>query len=192
MVTDRRRGADLFAHVGAAARAGLDFVQVREKDLGGAALLALVREAVAAVAGTATRVLVNGRPDVAVAAGAHGVQLPAAGLPAAAVRAAFPQLVVGVSCHDLGEARAAASAGAAFALVGPAFATPGKEERALGAASLAAIVRGAGLPVFAIGGVDGGTVDAARAAGVRGVAAIRPFLEAPAAAVRSLKDVPPR
>src|SRR5262245_44458436 len=99
MVTDRlRAGARPLAHqVRAAAAAGVDFVQLREKDLGGAALVALAREVVDAAAGTRTRVIVNGRPDVAVAAGAHGVQLPERGLPVSAVRTAFDGLLVGAS-----------------------------------------------------------------------------------------------
>jgi thiamine-phosphate diphosphorylase len=188
MVTDRRRAPALAARVARAAHAGLDLVQVREKDLGGGALLALVREIVSAVSGTATRVLVNGRPDVARAAGAHGVQLPADGLPVAAVRAAFPELLVGASCHAALEAEAAAADGAAFLVVGPVFATPGKESRALGPHALAAIVRAAGIPVFAIGGIDAATTAAARDAGARGIAAIRPFLEDRAdAAVAALR-----
>ena len=151
-----------------AARAGLHFVQVREKDLAGGALFELVREIVDAVAGTATRVLVNGRPDVARAAGAHGVQLPADGLPVAAVRAAFPELLVGASCHGAAEVLTAAREGASFAIVGPVFATPGKEARALGAGALAGIVRATALPIFAIGGIDAATVAAVRAAGARG------------------------
>ena len=187
MVTDRRRAAALAGRVRLAARAGLHFVQVREKDLAGGALFELVREIVDAVAGTATRVLVNGRPDVARAAGAHGVQLPADGLPVAAVRAAFPELLVGASCHGAAEVLTAAAEGASFAIVGPVFATPGKESRALGADALAGIVRAAAVPIFAIGGIDAATVAAVRAAGVRGVAAIRPFLgDEPAAAVEAL------
>jgi thiamine-phosphate pyrophosphorylase len=193
MVTDRRRAPALADRVAIAARAGLDLVQVREKDLSGRALLALVREVVAAAAGTATRVLVNGRPDVARAAGAHGVQLPADGLPVAAVRAAFPELLVGASCHSAADARAAAAEGASFVVVGPVFATPGKESRALGADALSAIVLAAGVPVFAIGGIDGATSAAARTAGARGVAAIRPFLgDAPGAAVDALRGGPRR
>jgi thiamine-phosphate pyrophosphorylase len=188
MVTDRLRTGALPERVRLAARAGLDFVQVREKDLAGGALLELVRAIVAAVAGTATRVLVNGRPDVARAAGAHGVQLPAEGLPIAAVRAAFPELLVGASCHAAAEVRTAAADGAAFAVVGPVFATPGKEPRALGAEVLAGIVRDARIPVFAIGGIDAATVASVRAAGVRGVAAIRPFLSDAPAAVAALRS----
>lgn len=191
MVTDRHRlGASTLAEqVRAAAAAGADLVQLREKDLGGGALLALARDVVRAVAGTATRVLVNGRPDVALAARAHGVQLPAEGLPVAAVRAAFPELMVGASCHDLAEARAAEADGASLVVFGPTFATPGKEARAQGLDALAAVAGAVRIPVYAIGGIDSANASLAQGAGAAGVAAIRPFLHGDAgAAVLALRS----
>lgn len=69
-----------------------------------------------------TLLLVNGRPDVAVAGGADGVQLPSDGLPPEEVRRAFPPpFLVGVSCHSLEEVRRAAGAGADFALFSPIY-----------------------------------------------------------------------
>src|SRR5262249_21173934 len=110
MVTDRRRAGavPLPERARELARAGLDVVQVREKDLGDRALHDLGLAVAAAVAGSATRVLVNGRPDVALAVGAHGVQLPEEGLPVGEVKRAFPSLVVGASCHSMEAARRAA------------------------------------------------------------------------------------
>jgi thiamine-phosphate pyrophosphorylase len=182
LVSDRgRQGAlALPARARTAAAAGLDWVQVREKDLTGAALWRLVGEVQAAVAGTGTRVLVNGRPDVALAAGAAGVQLPADGLPVREVRRAFPALVIGASCHSRDDAVRAEEAGADFVLLGPAFATPGKEARALGGAALAEVVRAVRVPVWAIGGIDLASAARAVAAGARGLAAIRLFLDPPA------------
>jgi thiamine-phosphate pyrophosphorylase len=191
MVTDRKRmGArPLAEQVRAAAAAGLDFVQLREKDLAGGALLDLARELAEAVAGTATRLLVNGRPDVALAAAAAGVQLPAEGLPVSAVRAAFGTLVIGASCHDLAAARAAEEAGASLVVFGPVFVTPGKETRAQGLEALAQVARAVSIPVYAIGGVDAHNAARARAAGAAGVAAIRPFLaDAAGTAVRALRE----
>jgi thiamine-phosphate diphosphorylase len=190
MVTDRRRlGAALAERAAEAARAGLDCIQVREKDLGDRALRDLVAAVRAAVAGTATRVFVNGRPDVALATGADGVQLPEDGLPVADVKRAFPSLTVGSSCHSVEAARRAAGDGADFVLLGPVLATPGKEDRALGFAVLAAAAAAVGIPVHAIGGVTPDQVPALRAAGARGGAAIRPFLEGPPRAiVRAFRD----
>jgi len=186
MVTDGRSGTpgdDLVARAAAAAGAGLDLVQVREKALSDRALLAVVSAVRAAVASTPTRVFVNGRADVALAAGAHGVQLPEEGLPVAEVKRAFPSLTVGASCHSVDAVRRAAGEGADFVLLGPVFATPGKEERALGLDVLAAAAAAVAVPVHAIGGVTPARVPALRAAGARGGAAIRPFREGPADAI---------
>ena len=181
MVTDRHRlgGTAAVERAAVAAHAGLDCIQVREKDLGDLALRALAAALVAAAKGTATRVLVNGRPDIAVASGAAGVQLPEEGLPVGDVRRAFPALTIGASCHSVEAVRRAAGEGADFVLLGPIFATPGKEERALGLAVLAAAAAAVAVPVHAIGGVTPARVADLRAAGARGGAAIRPFLEGP-------------
>jgi thiamine-phosphate pyrophosphorylase len=186
MVTDGRSGRPgdaLVARVAAAARAGVDLVQVREKALSDRALLAVVSAVRVALASTSTRVLVNGRADVALAAGAHGVHLPEEGLPVAEVKRAFPSLTVGASCHSVDAVRRAADEGADFVLLGPVFATPGKEERALGLDVLAAAAAAVAVPVHAIGGVTPARVPDLRAAGARGGAAIRPFLEGPADAI---------
>lgn len=190
LVTDRRRlaGRDLPSLVREAALAGVDQVQVREKDLPGGVLRALVAEAVAAAAGTRTRILVNGRPDVAQVAGAYGVQLPDAGLPVAEVRRAFPGLVLGASCHTLDEVSQAEQDGADFVVLGPIFATPGKEGRALGVDTLAQAAASVRIPVHAIGGIDAWSARRAVEGGARGLAAIRAFLDGPVdAMVRRLR-----
>jgi thiamine-phosphate pyrophosphorylase len=190
LVTDRRRlpGGDVTALAAAAARAGVDLVQVREKDLPDGELARLVRAVVGAVRGTRTRVLVNGRPDVAEIVGADGVQLPEEGLPVAEVKRCFPRLIVGASRHSLDGARAAEAEGADFVLLGPIFATPGKTQSLLGLGALAEAARALRLPVHAIGGITAENAGGALAAGARGLAAIRPFLERDvAAAVRALR-----
>jgi thiamine-phosphate pyrophosphorylase len=187
LITDRRRLADgdLARLVRDAARAGVDRVQVREKDLGGRGLRQLVGEVMAATAGTAARVLVNGRPDVAAAAGALGVQLPEEGLPVAEVKRVFPRLVVGASRHTVEGARRAEAEGADFVLLGPIFASPGKEERVLGLGPLREAARILAVPVHAVGGIGPANARQALEAGATGLAAIRAFLEAPPAQVVS-------
>jgi thiamine-phosphate pyrophosphorylase len=178
-VSDRHRlaAADRLPDVaGAAARAGVDDIQVREKDMSGRALAEIVRSVREAVAGTPARVLVNGRVDVALATGAGGVQLPEVGLPVAAVKRAFPRLVVGASRHSVDGARQAEAEGADFVVLGPVFASPGKEDRAIGLAVLEDAARAVRVPVYAIGGIDAVTARAAVDAGARGLALLRPFL----------------
>lgn len=193
LVSDRRRllGRDLVALAAEAARAGVDFIQVREKDLAAGALRRLAAAVVAAAEGTRLRVVVNGRPDVAQVAGAHGVQLPEEGLPVAEVRRAFPGLLVGASRHSLEGAHRAEEEGAHFVVLGPVFATPGKEERALGLAAFTEACRRLRVPVHAIGGVHPGNARQVLEAGAAGLAAIRPFLEGDVAAtVRAFRAAP--
>jgi thiamine-phosphate pyrophosphorylase len=195
LITDRRRvlGGELAALVHEAAIAGVDRVQVREKDLGGRPLRALVGDVLAATAGTLTRVLVNGRPDVAVAAGAHGIQLPEEGVAVSMAKRAFPGLEVGASRHTVEGARRAEDEGADFVLLGPIFATPGKEQRALGLRALAEAARSLTIPVHAVGGIDADNARQAVEAGARGLAAIRVFLEGkPAETVRALRGADTR
>lgn len=156
---------------------GADIVQVRARDLPGRELAALVR-AVVAGAGSGERVIVNGRPDIARLAGARGVHLPETGFDPSEVRRSFPGLLIGVSRHDRRGIERAAKEGADYAILGPVFATPGKEERALGLEAWAACVRGVSIPVLAVGGVSPESASSVLAAGAFGVAAIRPFADA--------------
>jgi thiamine-phosphate pyrophosphorylase len=149
-------------------------VQVREKDLDGAPLLALVREIAAAAraANQSARVIVNLRIDVALAAGADGAQLGFDALPLAEARAllASPALL-GVSAHSAGEVRNAARAGASYAQLAPIFPPYSKpaSRAPLGLDALAEAAR-AGIPVLAQGGIDAQRAGACVRAGAAGVA----------------------
>ena len=109
VVTDRRRLAArgeideetrLVAFVAAMAAAGVDAVQVRERDWPDGRLVRVTRAARAAVAGSPCRLFVNDRAHVAVAAGAHGVHLRGDGMPATRVRRTWPStLLIGRSMH---------------------------------------------------------------------------------------------
>src|SRR5438552_238859 len=185
LVTDRRATErDLATVVEAALDAGLPAVQLREKDLPGRPLLALAERLRAATARTGALLFVNDRIDVALAAGADGVQLGTGSVPVEVARRLLPPgALVGVSTHAPGEAATAAD----FGLFGPVWETPSKAG-AQGAARLGDAVRAAAIPVLAIGGVTAERVPAVRAAGAAGVAVIRAILAAPdpGAATRAL------
>lgn len=171
---------DWEAWCAALAEAGVDALQVREKSAGDRELLELARAARRHFP-RPHLLLVNGRADVALAAGADGVHLPATGLPPAAARAlAGPERLVGLSTHEAAEVRAAAADGVVdYALYGPVHATPSKAGRIepRGVSSLAGVAA-SGLPVLAVGGLDDAErASAAVAAGARGVAGIRAFLD---------------
>jgi thiamine-phosphate diphosphorylase len=182
LVTDRRRlGATAGAVVEqarVAIAAGIDLIEVRERDLEAAALAALVARVVEAARGSSTRVLVNDRLDIAIAVGAAGVHLRADSIPVAAARRLAPKpFLVGRSVHSVDEARDAADADYLIAgTVFPSSSKPGVT-RWLGVDGLAAIVRAAAVPVLGIGGVTLDRLDDLAAAGAAGVAAIGMFLE---------------
>ena len=137
-----------------------------------------------------TRLFVNDRLDVALAVGAAGVQLGAAGLDPQDARRLETRWWIGKSVHDLGEATAARAGGADYLLVGPLYRTATHPDREpLGLARLAPII-GLGLPVIAIGGVTPPRVGAVRRAGAYGVAAIRALWDAadPAGAAREMLE----
>ncbi len=164
--------------VGTAARclaAGVEMIQIREKQLGTRELLRVVRAVVALPNPRGTKILVNTRADVAWAAGADGVHLTSDAPPAAAFRAGRrPALLIGVSCHTAEEVRRAEGEGADFVVFGPVFATPGKEPVGLG--RLEEACRAARVPVLALGGLDEENIPAALAAGAAGMAGIRYFV----------------
>jgi len=137
-----------------------------------------------------TRLFVNDRLDVALAAGAAGVQLTHTSLDPADARRLDTNWWIGMSVHGLREATAARDAGADYLLVGPMYPTathPQGEPLGVAGGGLAAIVR-LGLPVIAIGGVTPERVPELRAAGAYGVAAIRALWDAgdPGAAARRM------
>jgi thiamine-phosphate pyrophosphorylase len=165
------------------AAAGVDWIQIREKDLGSRALFDLTSEIVNRCA-TAC-VLVNDRLDVALAAGAAGVHLGGESVPVAAVtrwvREHAPAgFSVGKSCHSIEEARAAEKDGADYVFFGPIFATPSKLAYGppQGTGRLRELCEGLGIPVIAIGGISPENAGECIAAGAAGVAAIRWFQEA--------------
>lgn len=186
------------ARAAALAAAGVRLIQVREKDLAGRRLFHLVEQvlaAVARVAGEQCRVVVNGRPDVALAAGAQGVHLPSRGLPVAAVRRLVPpSFLIGVSTHTPADVEDARAAGADYVFFGPVFPTATHPGAAgTGPDGLVpALKAAAGLPLWAIGGIHERTVGDLGQLPLAGVAAMRALLLAddPDLAVRALETVP--
>jgi thiamine-phosphate pyrophosphorylase len=182
-ITDRKTlgGRELLPLIRAVARAGVDAVQIREKDLPTPELVALVRGALDATRGAETRILVNDRLDVALALGAAGVHLGKASLPVGEVRRVAPQgFLVGASCHSLEEAREAEAAGADYVLLGPVYSTPSKARYGppLGIEKLRQAAGRVRIPVLALGGITLKRARECRAAGSAGIAAIRLFQEA--------------
>jgi thiamine-phosphate pyrophosphorylase len=178
LVTDRRRRS-VVEQCRDAVRAGVDLIQVRERDLEAAALSALVAELVRLTRATETRVVVNERLDVALASGADGVHLRGDSIPAARARSMAPAgFLIGRSVREAAGAVDAA-AGTDYLIAGtvfPSSSKPGLRDH-LGLEGLAAIVRSVPVPVLAIGGMSLDRIGPVAEAGAAGVAAINLFLE---------------
>lgn len=179
-VTDRVAVGDAaFERILASLR-GADglLVQLREKAASDRETLRWARVAREKL-GPTVPLLVNRRFDVALAAGADGVHLPADGLPVPRVRTAAARGTrVGRSTHSPEEAAHAIEEGADLVVIGPVFETPSKAGSGapLGTASLAELPRRAthGAEVFAIGGIDESRAEeisrfADRVSGVAGI-----------------------
>jgi len=179
-----------------AARAGVDWIQIREKELDARQLLLLSQEAKRR-AGASCRIFVNDRMDVALAAGADGVHLGERSLSVAEVkrflkeRGAAREFLVGASTHSVKAVQEAETNGADYVYFGPVFATPSKLAYGppQGLEQLAQACRAASIPVIAIGGIAVENAHECVAAGAAGIAAIRLFQDArtgEAAVVRAL------
>ena len=169
------------------AAAGVDYIQLREKDLSVRELEDLAHRARAALpAGSPARLLINSRLDVALACGAQGVHLPSRHLPASEVRAILSRAgmvrpVIGISVHSLEQTQLAEAHGADFALFAPVFEKAGARNPA-GLEELRRICHRPDaavppMPVLALGGVTLENFSECIAAGAAGIAAIRLFQE---------------
>ena len=198
----------LLEKIAAAAAAGVDWIQIREKDLSGRECSSLTREAVtlagssspgdaaktsisakteAAGDRVSTRILVNDRLDIALATHAGGVHLGEKSLPPEEAQRLVKSLhrendfLIGVSCHSLEAAQAAERGDADYLFFGPVFATPSKASYGApqGLDRLAEVCRAVAVPVLAIGGITLESAADCLSAGAAGLAAIRLFQDAP-------------
>ena len=191
-ITDRRQFAGgaqeqeerLLAKIAECVAAGLEYIQLREKDLESRELEDLAHKAMAAIGASRTQLLINGRTDIALACGAHGVHLPANDLSASEVRSIFARAgrsepVIGVSAHSNSEVASAESHGANFAVFGPVFEKKRSANRE-GLEQLRQICHRTEaaqppMPVWALGGITLENAGLCAAAGAAGIAAIRLF-----------------
>ena len=205
-VTDRRSLAGppdlavelLLQKIEQAAKAGVAWIQIREKDLSGRELAKLAKEAMLR-AGNGSSVLLNDRVDVAWAVGTAGVHLGENSLPPSEARKLLNQgggranLLIGVSAHSVEGAKEAEQAGADYVIFGPVYTTPSKASfgEPQGVRRLEEICKRLAIPVLAIGGITLENAGDCVEAGATGIAAIRLFQDAEdlGAVVRDLRKV---
>jgi thiamine-phosphate diphosphorylase len=147
-------------------------LHARDRGAGGAALARAAQRLLALARPPEAAVVVSGRPDLAAALAAHGVQLGAGDLTPRDARLVFASGWVGCSVHTPAEAAAAVRAGADYLMLGNVYPTASHPGRpGIGLDTVRSVV-GLGRPVIAIGGVEPGRVGELMAAGAYGVAAI--------------------
>ncbi|MGZ4733138.1 MAG: thiamine phosphate synthase [Terriglobales bacterium] len=201
---ERSRCRRLLEKISEAARAGVDYIQLREKDLTSHELESLAREAVSIIRESShlrtenrvlrTALLINSRTDVALAVQADGVHLRSDGVRPQEVRAAWtkcgsgkcgagalarelspPAAVIGVSCHSPEEVAQAAANGATFAVLAPIFEKIDVPTTPPVGLSIFQQASQANIPVLALGGITLTNAHSCLAAGAAGIAAIRLF-----------------
>jgi thiamine-phosphate pyrophosphorylase len=193
--TDAERQAALLRRIEEAARAGVDTIQLREKDLPPSDLELLAREALHLIRqkSTETKLLINTHADIALAVGADGVHLPADSRPADEVRAAWLRRtrrhpLISFSAHSVANVRQAESEGVNFVLLAPIFEKTARGANGIGLTVLREACAASQIPVLALGGVNLTNARDCLDAGAPGVAGIRLFQEGDVSrTVRSLR-----
>lgn len=166
--------ADIIGMLKRAVAAGVSIIQIREKRLTSKQVFEIVTEAAAITAGSRTRLLVNDRTDIALAARADGVHLRSDSVETRVVRKSVPKgFMIGVSAHDMLALERARDEGADFATFGPIFDTPGKSAPISPEELQRACRLLAPFPILALGGIDGSNAAFVLSAGAAGFAAIR-------------------
>jgi thiamine-phosphate pyrophosphorylase len=182
---ERQRRERLLQKIAEAAHSGVDYVQLREKDLPSRDLETLAREVMKKIraSGGKTRLLINSRPDIALAAGADGVHLRSKDVLPEDVRRIWraanrpAQPIVAISCHTAAEVEGVEKSGANFVVFGPAFGKKDPPEMGAAGLDLLRTVCQRRIAVFALGGVSAENGAKCEDAGANGIAGIRLFQE---------------
>lgn len=173
------KSAELLKLIEVASQSKVSMIQIREKNLTAGLLFKLTSQAVKITKNTETKILVNDRADVALAAKADGFHLTSNSISSQHIRQNFPKdFIIGVSAHSSAEVLKSKNEGADFAVFSPIFFTPNKG-KPLGVEKLAEVVKLAeDFPILALGGINESNFASTLIAGAKGIAGISLFNDA--------------
>jgi thiamine-phosphate pyrophosphorylase len=180
-ITDRHQAGGtkpLFQLIRKALERGIEFIQIREKDWSARELAAFTDQVLSLPNPHGTKILVNGRLDVALACGADGVHLPADSIAPARLRPLCPdRFIIGVSCHSREAMWRALEEDTDYVMISPVFAPLSKADNrpVLGIDGLRDAVKGFPIPSFALGGIQPEHISQCVAVGAPSVAGISLF-----------------
>lgn len=196
VVTDRKQAKGRSHHevVEMALAGGADVIQLRDKDMDDRGLLALASDLRELTARMGALLIVNDRPDIALASNADGVHLGQDDMPVAAVRRILPpSMIVGASVGTVSEAVRAEEEGASYVALSPVFSTGSKDDAGPGRGleMLSRMKDAVSIPVVAIGGIDGSNAASVIDAGADGIAVISAVVSQDdiEASARSLRQI---
>jgi len=158
---------------------GVKMLQLREKHLDDRELLRIARELREITRGSATRLIINDRPDIAALCEADGLHLGQEDISLTDARRIVGSMPIGLSTHSLAQARAALEERPAYIGFGPVYATPTKvkPDPIVGCEALKEVLAFADVPVVAIGGLFPENLQPVLDAGARNVALVRYWME---------------
>jgi thiamine-phosphate pyrophosphorylase len=182
LITDRKlcKAGSLINVIRKSARSGVKAVQLREKDLTSAELLALTRKI------KGIKLIINDRIDIALLSGAYGIHSPEKGISASHVKRLFPAkaginktIKIGKSVHSLHQAVKAEKSAFDYLIFGPIFKTPSKTKYGLpqGLEKLKRVCESVNIPVYAVGGITPKRAKKCLNAGASGVAVISAIMK---------------
>jgi thiamine-phosphate pyrophosphorylase len=193
-ITDRKNcPVPLLQNIQLAIEAGIDFIQIREKDLTARELLSLTTRAQEMTMGCETKIIINDRLDVALASNLNGIHVGQSSIPAAEIRAKvlLEDFIIGISTHSLEEAQEAQRTGANYITFGPIHSTPSKVifGRPVGLQALGEVCQFSTIPVLALGGIDRHNYRESLFHGAAGIAAIRLFQDSSCSLKKIVREI---